>query len=88
MRPKSICAPVSFDGRHNWLVVVTDFCYVHFMLRQGGYLLIDDLELHSVGSVLIKSPVSNWAGLSPTFGSSAKEICFMKIRFRSILDYN
>jgi len=44
-------APLHFgliDGGHNWPTVFVDFCYVNFMLRQGGYLLIDDLQLHSV----------------------------------------
>lgn len=36
------------DGGHNWPTVFVDFFYVNFMLRQGGYLMIDDLHLHSV----------------------------------------
>lgn len=47
------------DGGHNWPIVFVDFCYVNFMLRQGGYLLIDDLQLHSVkelGRCLAEEP--------------------------------
>lgn len=36
------------DGCHNWPLVFVDFCYVHFLLRTGGYLILDDLQLHSV----------------------------------------
>ena len=36
------------DGGHNWPTVFIDFFYINFMLREGGYLMIDDLQLHSV----------------------------------------
>lgn len=36
------------DGCHNWPMVFVDFCYVDYLLRRGGYLMIDDLNLHSV----------------------------------------
>jgi len=44
---------------NNWPTVFVDFCCVNFMLRKGGYLLIDDLHLHSVkelGRYLAKEP--------------------------------
>jgi len=36
------------DGGHGWPTVFVDFCYMHAMLRQGGLLLVDDVQLHSV----------------------------------------
>lgn len=47
------------DGGHNWPTVFVDFFYMNFMLRQGGYLMIDDVQLHSVkelGRMLIEQP--------------------------------
>jgi hypothetical protein len=47
-------APLSFwliDGAHNWPTAFVGFCYINcyinFMLCQGGYLMIDDVQLHS-----------------------------------------
>ena len=39
---------VLLDGCHNWPVVFVDFCYGMAMLRKGGLLMLDDLQLHSV----------------------------------------
>ena len=57
------CGPfLSFgliDGGHNWPTVFIDFFYINFMLREGGYLMIDDLQLHSVkelGRFLAEEP--------------------------------
>jgi hypothetical protein len=36
------------DGCHNWPMVFVDFMFVNHMLKPGGYLMIDDLQLHSV----------------------------------------
>jgi Methyltransferase domain len=36
------------DGRHNWPMVMLDFHYVNFMLRVGGFIMFDDVHLHSV----------------------------------------
>lgn len=36
------------DGCHNWPMVFVDFCYINQMLKAGGYLMIDDVQLHSV----------------------------------------
>lgn len=47
------------DGGHNWPTVFVDFFYINAMLRQGGYLMIDDLQLHSVkelGRLLSEEP--------------------------------
>jgi hypothetical protein len=36
------------DGCHNWPMVFVDFHYVNYLLRTGGHLILDDLQLHSV----------------------------------------
>jgi hypothetical protein len=36
------------DGCHNWPMVFVDFLYCNLMLKQGGYIMIDDVQLHSV----------------------------------------
>ncbi len=36
------------DGCHNWPMAFVDFCYVNQMLKTGGYIMIDDVQLHSV----------------------------------------
>ena len=39
---------VLIDGCHNWPLVFVDFFYGNYMLKTGGYLMIDDTQLHSV----------------------------------------
>lgn len=39
---------VLIDGCHNWPMVFVDFFYCNYMLKPGGYIMIDDLQLHSV----------------------------------------
>lgn len=36
------------DGGHGWPTVFVDFCYVYYMLRAGGLVLVDDVQLYSV----------------------------------------
>jgi glycosyltransferase involved in cell wall biosynthesis len=36
------------DGSHNWPMVFVDFCYANYMLKTGGLIMIDDVQLHSV----------------------------------------
>jgi len=35
------------DGCHGWPTAFVDVEYINFMLRQGGYLMIDDVQLYS-----------------------------------------
>jgi GT2 family glycosyltransferase len=47
------------DGSHNWPMVFVDFCYANYMLKAGGFIMIDDLQLHSVkelGRMLSEHP--------------------------------
>lgn len=39
---------ILIDGGHGWPIVFVDFCYATAMLRQGGLLVIDDTQLHSI----------------------------------------
>ena len=35
------------DGCHGWPTAFVELEYTNFMLRKGGYLMIDDVQLHS-----------------------------------------
>ena len=39
------------DGWHNWPTSMLDFFYINFMLKKGGFLLLDDIHLHSVAEL-------------------------------------
>jgi predicted O-methyltransferase YrrM len=36
------------DGDHNWPIVFVDFFYSNYMLKRGGYIMLDDVQLHAV----------------------------------------
>jgi len=36
------------DGGHGWPTPFVDFFYMNHMLRRGGYIMVDDIQLHSV----------------------------------------
>jgi len=50
---------ILIDGGHGWPVVFVDFCDAMAMLRRGGILIIDDLQLHSVKE-LARLPKEQW----------------------------
>jgi predicted O-methyltransferase YrrM len=39
------------DGCHSFPMVMVDFFYINTMMKKGGYLLVDDIELHSVAEL-------------------------------------
>lgn len=39
------------DGCHGWPSVFVDFCYLNAMLKRDGLIIIDDVQLHSVGEL-------------------------------------
>jgi hypothetical protein len=41
------------DGSHAWPTVFVDFCFANACLRQGGLLLLDDVQLHSVRQLFL-----------------------------------
>jgi Methyltransferase domain len=36
------------DGLHNWPTVMVDFYYMNYLVKQGGFIMLDDVHLHSV----------------------------------------
>lgn len=39
------------DGCHGWPSVFVDFCYLNAMLKKDGLMIVDDVQLHSVGEL-------------------------------------
>jgi hypothetical protein len=40
------------DGNHGWPAVFVDFCYLNRMLRPGGLLFIDDVQIYAVAQLV------------------------------------
>jgi predicted O-methyltransferase YrrM len=40
------------DGNHGWPAVFVDFCYLNRMLRLGGLLFVDDIQLYGVAQLV------------------------------------
>ena len=40
------------DGNHGWPAVFVDFCYLNRMLRPGGLLFVDDVQIYAVGQLV------------------------------------
>jgi hypothetical protein len=40
------------DGDHGWPAVFVDFCYCARLLKRGGYLMIDDVEIYGIGQLV------------------------------------
>ena len=47
------CDVFLIDGAHGWPNVFVDFCYGYMCLRQGGLLLVDDIQLYSVQQLFL-----------------------------------
>jgi predicted O-methyltransferase YrrM len=39
------------DGNHGWPGVMVDFCYMLTLLKPGGFLIVDDINLYSIGEL-------------------------------------
>ena len=39
------------DGAHGWPNTFVDLNYIYFMLTKGGFLIIDDVQLHSIKEI-------------------------------------
>ena len=39
------------DGGHGWPTVFVDFFHLNYMLTQGGFIILDDLQLHSINEL-------------------------------------
>jgi len=40
------------DGNHGWPAVFVDFCYLNHMLRPGGLMFIDDIQIFAVAQLV------------------------------------
>ena len=40
------------DGNHGWPAVFVDFCYLNRMLRPGGLMFIDDVQIYAVAQLV------------------------------------
>ena len=40
------------DGNHGWPAVFVDFCYLNRMLRPGGLMFIDDVQIFAVAQLV------------------------------------
>jgi methyltransferase family protein len=63
------------DGSHSWPTVFVDFCYINMMLRRGGLLFLDDVQLHSVGQLFLllrQQPEFEYLGLERKFATFRK----------------
>jgi hypothetical protein len=40
------------DGCHGWPIVFIDYFYTNAMVRPGGYLMLDDVGLHSIAELV------------------------------------
>jgi len=49
------------DGAHGWPHVFVDFLYAHALLRAGGHVMLDDVDLHSVRELV------RWLGEMPEY---------------------
>lgn len=36
------------DGGHGWPTAFVDFCYANAILKKDGYMIVDDIQLHSI----------------------------------------
>lgn len=63
------------DGGHGWPTVMVDFCYMNMILKRGGHLVVDDLQLFSVNQLaLLLRSQPGW--------SVAREIGMKTVVFR------
>lgn len=47
------CNVAFIDGHHGWPSVFVDFCYLNAMLRDGGLMIVDDLQLYSCAQLYL-----------------------------------
>ena len=40
------------DGNHGWPAVFVDFCYLNRMLRPGGLMFVDDVQIYAVAQLV------------------------------------
>lgn len=40
------------DGQHGWPMVFVDFCYINYVVRPSGFIMLDDTQLYSVNELV------------------------------------
>jgi methyltransferase family protein len=66
------------DGGHGWPTPFVDFCYLNQMMMTGSTLILDDLQLYSVGE-LARLLVRQWQWERVSDGPSRKTIALRKM---------
>ncbi len=66
------------DGGHGWPTPFVDFCYLNQMMGMGATLILDDLQLHSVGE-LARLLVRQWDWERISDAPSQKTIALRKL---------
>lgn len=79
--PETVCDLVLIDGGHLIHTVFTDFTYAFASLRQGGLLLLDDLQLSSVGLLYQMLKASNFVEEVAVAGKTAAFRKTVKLQF-------
>jgi hypothetical protein len=41
------------DGHHGWPMVFVDFFYLNYLIKPGGFIMIDDTQLYSVNELVL-----------------------------------
>lgn len=66
------------DGGHGWPTVFVDFCYLNSVVREGGIIVLDDIQLYSVKELArFLSADANYQFLC-RLGGSEKTLVFEK----------
>lgn len=71
------------DGGHGWPTVFVDFCYMNMCLKQGGFLVIDDVHLYSVAQLL--QLLKKQPGWTVCHKVTAKTVILRKDNQRSLM---
>lgn len=60
------------DGCHNWPMVMVDFCYLNYLVKKGGFIMLDDIQLHSVKELarLLSADTENYKMVCDVHGKS------------------
>jgi hypothetical protein len=72
------------DGGHGWPTPFVDFCYLNMMMRTGAILILDDLQLYSVGE-LARLLVRQWGWERESDAPSQKTVALRKISDETFL---
>lgn len=66
------------DGGHGWPTVFVDFCYLNSVVREGGLIIVDDVQLYSVKELARFLSVDYNFQFHSQLGGSPKTLVFEK----------